>query len=65
MTEIKSNNLRPEMHHVTVRVIIIIKNYNDNYYAPICKEGCKLTNFSSQCCHVKVQKKRTTRRPER
>ncbi len=42
------------MHHVTVRVNN--NNTNNNNYAPVCKEGCKLTNFSIQCCHVMWQK---------
>ncbi len=34
------------MHHLTVRVNNNYKNDNNNNYAPICKDACKLTNFS-------------------
>ncbi len=50
LQEIKSYNLRPETHNVTVRVN---NNNNNNIYAAVCcEEGCELTNFSIQCCHV-------------
>ncbi len=55
LEEIKSYNLRPETHHVIVRVNNN-NNNNNNNYAPVCKEGCELTNFSIQCCHVTWQK---------
>ncbi len=47
----KSYNLRSETHHVTVRV-----NNDNNNYAPLCKEACKLTHLSIQCCHITWQK---------
>ncbi len=31
------------MHHLTV---IVNNNYNNDIYAPVCKESCKLTNLS-------------------
>ncbi len=50
--EIKRYNLRPEMHHLTVRVNNNNNNNNNNNYAAVCKESCKLTNFSIQGCHA-------------
>ncbi len=45
--EIKSYNLRPETHHINLRVNNNDNNdNNNNNYAPVCKEACKLTNSS-------------------
>jgi len=52
--KIKSFNLRPETHHLTVRI------NNNNNYAPVCKEVCKLTNFSMLSHYM--TKERTTRK---
>ncbi len=60
--EIKSYNLRPEMHHLTVRVNNNNNNNNNNNYAAVCKESCKLTNFSIQVCHATWQKNKRLER---
>ncbi len=60
LQEIKRYNLRPETHHVTVRV-----NNDNNNYAPLCKEACKLTHLSIQCCHITWQKNEKLERLEK
>ncbi len=63
--EIKSYNLRPETHHVNVRVNNNDNNdnNNNNNYAPVCKEACKLTNSSMLSLHV--TKERRTRKTQK
>ncbi len=52
LQEIKSYNLRPETHHITVRV------NNNNNYAAVCKEGCELTTLSNAIMSREEKNKR-------
>ncbi len=52
----KSNNLRPETYHITVRV-----NHKNNY-AAVCKEGCELTSLSNAVMSRDKEQTNQTRR---